>query len=356
LSVSGKTREVADLQEGQNLDGAYLLLRCQLLNTKNGKTYGALRLGDRTGQVEAKLWDRAEDILDGLAPGMVVRASGRVDSYRGRIQVVLSDLVKENGADPASFLPASPIPLKELKTKLDAALASISNPDLKRLLEAIFVDDREFRAAFEAAPAAKGAHHAYVHGLIEHTVSLVSLAQAIAPLYGGQIQAELLVAGALLHDIGKVEEFTLGPPIDYTDAGRLEGHVVLGVRRLDAKLAGLKDFPELQARQLRHLILSHHGVYEFGSPRRPKTGEAMLLNFIDDMDAKLFMMAEARRQAGPGHWSEYNRLLERFLYVGPDALPEVAATEPPVAEPETEPAGGSDAPGLFDSGPSEEEN
>jgi len=338
---------IASLGEGQVLAGSYLLLRCQLANTRNGKPYGALRLGDRSGEIEGRLWEQAEEVLAPLKPGMVVQAQGRVESYQGRLQVVLESLAASGDEQQASeFLPASDIPLVELQKGLDAALARITQRDLKRLLESIFVRDQAFARAFAQAPAAKGAHHAYVHGLIEHTVSVAGLAQILAAHYGSQLQAELLLAGALLHDIGKVAELTLGPPIDYTDAGRLEGHLVLGVRMLDDNLAKLKVFPELLAEQLRHLILSHHGAYEFGSPRRPKTAEALALNFIDDLDAKLFMAAEARRQAGEGHWSEYNRLLERFLYVGPSALEGRAEAErprPALARPEA--AG----PSLFDS-------
>ncbi|MEW5913598.1 MAG: HD domain-containing protein [Thermodesulfobacteriota bacterium] len=344
---------IATLSEGQAVAGTYLLLRCQLANTKNGKPYGLLRLGDRSGEIEGRLWDQAAELLGPLQPGMVVEAQGRVESYQGRLQVVLDSLSAAAQAQTAEFLPASSIPLETLQKGLDDALGRIHQRDLKRLLEAVFVRDQEFAGAFAQAPAAKGAHHAYVHGLLEHTVSVAGLASAVAGHYGPELEAELLLSGALLHDIGKVQELTLGPPIDYTDAGRLEGHVVLGVRMLDDKLSKLKAFPQRLAGQLRHLILSHHGSYEFGSPRRPKTAEALALNFLDDLDAKLFMAAEARRQAGPGHWSEYNRLLERFLYVGPSALPE------PEAEARPGPAPGrreeSGRPSLFDSQPGAEE-
>ena len=325
------------LQPGQDLAGSYLLLRCSLGTTKNGKPYGLLRLGDRTGEVEAKLWDQAEELLDPLEAGMVAAVKGRVDSYQGRTQVVLNWLGHDPDCEPAGFLPASPIPLAELQAGLAEALAWVSQPDLKQLLEAFFVADREFAAAFERAPAAKGAHHAYVHGLLEHTVACARAARALAALYPGEIEAQVLIAGALLHDIGKVAELTLGPPIDYTDAGRMEGHLALGLRMLEAKLAVLKEFPTRLAEHLRHMILSHHGAYEFGSPRKPKTAEALALNFVDDLDAKMNMAAKARREAGPGHWSEYHRLLERFLYVGPGPLEGLEPGEAMEAAPE--PAG-----------------
>ncbi|MCF8034247.1 MAG: HD domain-containing protein [Desulfarculaceae bacterium] len=325
------------LQPGTELAGSYLLLRCSLGATKNGKPYGMLRLGDRTGEVAAKLWDRAEELLDGLEAGMVVKLSGKVDSYQGRTQVVLNSLTHDPELKPAEFLPASPVPLETLQAGLAESLAAVSQPDLKQLLESIFVHDREFAAAFERAPAAKGAHHAYVHGLLEHTVACAKAARALAALYPEELEAQVLMAGALLHDIGKVTEMTIGPPIDYTDEGRMEGHLALGLRMLEVKMAGIKDFPPRLAEHLRHMILSHHGAYEFGSPRKPKTAEALALNFVDDMDAKMNMAAKARREAGPGHWSEYHRLLERFLYVGPGPLeglePGEAIQEPAPAPP-----------------------
>ncbi|MBU1450340.1 MAG: HD domain-containing protein [Proteobacteria bacterium] len=338
--MSQASPELASLQPGQELDGSYLLLRSSLGTTKNGKPYGTLRLGDRTGELEGRLWDQAEELLAPLAPGMVVRATGRVDSYQGRTQAVLQSLEADPLAEAAAFLPASPVPLAELKDGLAQALSWVSQPDLKQVLQAFFVEDREFAAAFERAPAAKGAHHAYVHGLLEHTVSTARSAKALAGLYPGDLEPQVLIAGALLHDIGKVKELTLGPPIGYTDQGRLEGHLVLGLRMLEDKLAGIKDFPANLAEHLRHMIISHHGAYEFGSPRKPKTAEALVLNFIDDLDAKMAMAAAARRSAGPGHWSEYHRLLERFLYVGPGPLEGLEPGEelPPMPEAQAEAA------------------
>ncbi len=349
--MSSGAPELASLQPGQELAGSYLLLRAALGTTKNGKPYGTLRLGDRSGELEVRLWDQAEELLAPLAPGAVVKVSGRVESYQGRIQAVLQALEADPAADPAAFLPASPVPLAELRAGLATALSWVDQPNLQQILEAFFVQDREFIAAFERAPAAKGAHHAYVHGLLEHTVSTARAARALAGLYPADLEPQVLLAGALLHDVGKVRELTLGPPLDYTDQGRLEGHLVLGLRMLEEKLAALPGFPPNLAEHLRHMIISHHGAYEFGSPRKPKTAEALALNFIDDLDAKMAMAAAARRAAGPGHWSEYHRLLERFLYVGPGPLEGLepgsgpleavveapAALAPPEPEPGTEP-------------------
>lgn len=341
---------LAALAEGQTVEGSFLLIQKAVLTTKTGKPYGALKLGDRSGEVDAKLWDRAEEALGPLCAGMVVRICGRAESFQGRSQLVLSALEPDPEARPADFLPSSPVPRAELETELGRLTGVVANKHLRRLLKAVFSDDPAWREAFLAAPAAKGAHHAYVGGLVEHTVSCAGLALKIAEHYG-ELDRDLLLAGALIHDVGKVEELTLGPPIDYTDAGRLEGHVALGARLLERRLAKLKGFPEAAAAQLRHLVLSHHGAYEFGSPRRPKTPEAFVLHMADDLDAKLFMLRAARAAAGEGdRFSAFNRLLERFLWTGPSPWEQEAqASGAPAAA--CRPAG----PSLFDLPPNGEE-
>lgn len=330
--------ELNQLSEGQQAELVCLLARKQIGQTKAGKPYGALRLADCSGEVEAKLWDQAEDLLNGLEPGAAVRVSGRVDSFNGRRQLVLNSIAAAPEADPLQFMPKSPVGEAELWGRLTELTLAVKHKRLRRLLKAFF-EEAEFHRQFGAAPAAKGAHHAYVHGLLEHTVSVGELALKVASHYR-QLDRDLLVCGALLHDIGKTQEFDLGPPIDYTDAGRLEGHVVLGVRMLDQRLAGLRGFPPDLASHLRHLIISHHGAYEFGSPKKPKTPEAMVLHMLDDLDAKTAMIQEviAREGGGDSHWSSFNRLLERFLYTGPsplDASPSQAAPQDDAPQPQS---------------------
>lgn len=308
------------LNEGQQAELVCLLAKKQIAQTKSGKPYGSLKLADCSGEVEAKLWDQAEELLDGLEPGAAVKISGRVDSFNGRRQIVLRSIEPAPEADPTQFLPKSPIKASELWGRLTELTLAVKNKRLRRLLKGFF-ENEEFHAEFGKAPAAKGAHHAYVHGLLEHTVSVGELALKMAEHYK-HLNRDILLSGALLHDIGKTLEFTLGPPIDYTDVGRLEGHVVLGVRMLDKRLASLRGFPEELASHLRHLIISHHGLYEFGSPKKPKTPEAMVLHMLDDMDAKTAMIQEviASQGGGEAHWSSFNRLLERFIYTGPSPL------------------------------------
>ncbi|MBI5523855.1 MAG: HD domain-containing protein [Desulfarculus sp.] len=354
--MSDKRQDLAGLKEGQAVDEVYLLAKKQIFATKGGKPYGALRLMDPTGEAEAKLWDQAEELLTPLAVGQPVRAQGKVQLYNGQTQLVLSGLKAAPQARAADFLPKSPRDAGQMWAELGQIKQSVQSAHLKKLLRAFF-DDPEFRQAFELAPAAKGAHHAYVHGLLEHTVSLAGLASLTAEHYP-HLDRDLLIVGALLHDVGKVQELTLGPPLEYTDLGRLEGHVVLGVRMLDARLARLKNFPARLASVLRHMIVSHHGQEQFGSPQKPKLAEAVVLHQLDDLDAKTAMVkavieAEA---AGEGHWSAFHRLLERHIYTGPppwDDEPEPVLSEAP-PEPEAparaaKPA--SQRPSLFDQAP-----
>lgn len=325
-----------------------LLAKSQILSTKAGKPYGSLTFSDADGEVAARLWDRAEELLEPLSVGQAVRVSGRVDSYGGRMQIIVNDLKPEPKADTSQFMQKSPVDPDELGQRLDKLLRSVKDRRLKRLLKAFF-NDKQFRHDFDRAPAAKGAHHAYVHGLLEHTVCVGELALDLAGRYT-ELSRDLLITGALLHDIGKVKEFTLGPPIDYTDQGRLIGHLVIGVQDLDARLAKMRSFPPELADQIRHLILSHHGQYEFGSPKKPKTPEALALHFVDDVDAKMAMLRQVASQSqnGDSNWSAYNRLLERFLYVGP-RMPQAgdapASPEPP--EPTEERNSREQPPGLF---------
>ncbi|MCB2188843.1 MAG: HD domain-containing protein [Deltaproteobacteria bacterium] len=317
MNVAAAGKPLDTLTPGEPVGGAYLLLRAALAQSKAGKAYGTLTLGDPTGQLEAKVWDDAERLLAPLAPGQVVEVAGRTDAYQGRRQLVLTQVaLHEGGLSPAAFLPASPIPLEELWGVFNAARKQVKNKHLKALLKAVF-DEPDTRAAFEAAPGAKMAHHAYVHGLLEHTGAVATLALAMARSYPA-VDRELLAAGALLHDLGKAYELTLGPPLDYTDEGRLEGHLALGLRLVEEKMGDLKGFPPAVALHLRHLILAHHGDYAMGSPRRPKTPEALLLHMADDTDAKMTMFREAAQSAqGDGHFSPYHRLLERVIYLGP---------------------------------------
>jgi 3'-5' exoribonuclease len=217
--------------------------------------------------------------------------------------------------DPSDFLPQTSRDIEGMFKRLVKRMDSITTDYLKALIDAFF-KDKEFVNKFKTAPAAKKMHHAYIGGLLEHTLSMTSLADKIAGHYSG-IDRDLLIAGAILHDIGKVDEFEYQFKIDYSDKGRLLNHIVIGLKMVDEKLSEIKHFPEDQMLLLKHLIVSHHGTREFGSPEPPKTIEAVLLNYIDEIDSKVNAIRDFIASEDPDEtWTSYHRLLERHFYKG----------------------------------------
>ncbi|MBN2707183.1 MAG: HD domain-containing protein, partial [Deltaproteobacteria bacterium] len=269
---------------------------------------------------------------------------GRSQVFNGNLQLTLSYIAVEKGPiDPARFLPHGDKHVPTMEVELKRIISDLRNPWLRRLNEAFFVRDQEFARAFALAPAAKAMHHAWLGGLLEHTLGVARLALKICPLYP-QLDADLVLSGALLHDIGKVEELVYERSFDYSTPGRLLGHISLGVRMIHERAAAIKGFPAELLLLLEHLILSHHGEYEYGSPKRPKTLEALLLNFIDDLDAKLVGVETIIKGAGSGQtWTDFHRLFGRPFFVGfPEPAPAPESAEPaPAALPP------DDSPRLF---------
>lgn len=317
--MSGKKQLVAELQEGQQVRDIFLVARKTLAETKAGKPYLAMTLMDRTGEIEARVWDNAAGFDDHAAVGNYVLVQGTAKSFRDQLQlgIVFLEQVDAQSVSPADFMPASRRPVAEMQAELQEYIASVSDGGLQELLLAIFTGDTLDQ--FSTAPAAKRMHHAYLGGLLEHTLSVTGLAVRIADHYPG-LDRDMLLTGALLHDLAKIIEFSYAaPPFDYTDQGRLLGHLVLGVdmvRRAALPIQGLS--PE-RLDQVCHLILSHHGRHEFGAPVLPMTQEALLLHHLDDMDAKMNYTDQLReKMTDPGYqWSDYQRPLERFLYMQP---------------------------------------
>jgi 3'-5' exoribonuclease len=315
--------DLTALPPGEDVTGRYVVAAKNLLATRNGKPYLALTLSDKTGAVEAKVWDLAEAMNQVLSADRVIEVSGRTNVFQGKVQLNVDNarLIPEEEVDPGDFLPVSPRNPDEMWAEFLDWRDRITQPELRAVIEAVF-GDGDVAEKFRRAPAAKRFHHAYLGGLLEHTLSVTGLCARAAEHYP-ETNAQLLVCGALLHDIGKIDEFDYRLKIDYSDAGRLVGHIVLGAELVAAKClsAGVS---EVTGRMIGHLILSHHGSPEFGSPVRPATLEAMILHQLDDLDAKL----EARRgfidrHTDPeSHWSPYNNLMERFFYIGPDPVPD----------------------------------
>lgn len=305
---------VNEIKEEDKIKGLYLAKTKKLGTTKRGDPFLILTLTDRTGDIETRVWDRAEELASLFNEGDILDVEGKADSYRNQIQLVLSDLKKAEGdSDPFLFIEDSSKSVSDMVSELKKVLKKIGNRHLKSLVDRFF-SDRQFMESFRQAPAAKNFHHAYRGGLLEHTLSVCEMAHTMAKQYP-ELDGDVLLAGAFLHDIGKVKEFKGDLSINYTDEGRLVGHLVMGVSMLEEKLQPMKGFPEELALRLKHLILSHHGQFDFGSPKRPKFLEAIALNLVDDLDAKIKGIAKfIEKDQKEGSWTDYNRMFERYFF------------------------------------------
>ena len=278
--------------EGKGFDSFFLVLAKQQRTTKQNKPYLSLTLGDKTGPIEGRVWELGDPrIAKDFERGDMVKVRGSVSRYDDRAQVKVDQLRKalEGEADKMDMLPATSCDVAALWTALQAVVASITNPDLKRLLEAL-LDDPALAQAYRLAPAARQLHHAWLGGLLEHVVSLLGLADRVASHYP-MLDRDLLVTGVILHDIGKIRELSWDTGFDYTVEGVLLGHIQMGVDLAEKTIAGLPGFPDRLRTLVLHMILSHHGKLEFGSPKLPMIPEALVLNFVDDLDAKMQAMA-----------------------------------------------------------------
>jgi 3'-5' exoribonuclease len=284
--------ELMGFDEGKLFDGFFLVLAKQQRTTKQNKAYLNLTLGDKTGQIEARVWELNDPrIAKEFDRGDIVKVRGSVSRYEERTQLKVDQLRKAQAgeADKLDMLPATTRDVGELWAQLEAAVESLANPDLKRLLEAL-LGDAALAQAYREAPAARQLHHAWLGGLLEHVVSLLGLADRVAAHYP-LIDRDLLVTGVILHDVGKIRELEWETGFDYTVEGVLLGHIQIGVDLVEKTIAALPDFPPRLRTLVLHMILSHHGKLEFGSPKLPMIPEAVVLNFVDDLDAKMQAMA-----------------------------------------------------------------
>ena len=312
--------DLAAFDEGKLFDGFFLVLLKQQRTTKTGKPYLNLILADKTGQLEARVWEPGDPrIVKDFERGDMVKVRGSASRFDDRLQLKVDQLRKAEAdeADRADMLPATVYDVDELWAKLMACVESLTNPDLKQLLTTL-LDDPALAQAYREAPAARQLHHAWLGGLLEHVVSLLTLADRVAPHYP-LLDRDLLLTGVILHDIGKVRELSWTTGFDYTVEGILLGHIQMGVDLVEKTIAGLPNFPERLRTLVLHMILSHHGKLEFGSPKLPMIPEALVLNFVDDLDAKMQAVASefeksAREGKGPGEltgkvWALDNRQL-----------------------------------------------
>jgi 3'-5' exoribonuclease len=318
-AVVAKGSFVEDLVEGLEVEGVFLVQRKSSRRTREGRPFLALVLYDRTGVVDAQVWDDAAAFGVPFAERDFIRVRGVVDRYRDRLQLrVLESVVcRWEELSPDDFLPRSARPPEEMLGELRARIETIANPFLRDLLARLEAD-RGFLRAFVTAPAASAVHHDYVGGLLEHTLSLMALVDAVGRVYR-DLDRDLLMTGAFLHDVGKVREISALPGFPYTDEGRLLGHIVLGYEMAMRAADRVPGFPPELRTELGHLILSHQGEYEWGSPKRPKTLEAIALHFLDNLDSKVNVFRKAVAAGGlegEEGWTDYVRTLGRALYRG----------------------------------------
>jgi 3'-5' exoribonuclease len=312
---------VNELADGQSVDEVFLASEKQLRPNRNGDLYLQMRLSDRTGSLTAMMWNAKQNHYDGFENGDYVRVKGTAQFYNGGMQVIAKGVDKEevSRVDESEFMTLSEVAVEKLVGRLTTILRGLGNEQLRNLAECCLVDE-ELMRKFRAAPAGIKNHHAYRGGLLEHVLSLMEACLLVGPLYKG-VDTDVLLMGAFVHDIGKVDELKYEPDLGYSDAGQLIGHLIQGVRILDEKIAESNRqtgdaFPEELANQLRHMIVSHHGQYEFGSPKLPMTLEAIILHHLDNLDSKLHcaqqMIEEDANIDSP--WTVFNPAFGRKIY------------------------------------------
>jgi 3'-5' exoribonuclease len=310
-------RFVSELAAGSAIDEVFLLAERNVAHKKDGNPFLNVTLSDRTGQVKGVVWDQVERILAAAAEGDFVHVRAQVGEYRGGLQLVVKDMVgvPAEAVDPADFMATTTRDVAKMMERLQEMTGRMQDPHLKALFDAFWADTA-FVAALSRAPAAKLMHHAYIGGLLEHTLSMAVLAEMVGGHYSG-VDQDMLLAGVVLHDVGKTRELEYSSRIDYTDEGRLLSHIVIGLSMLDEKLKQVPDFPDIKAQLLKHMLVSHHGERAFGSPEPPKTIEAVLLNYIDEIDSRVNSIREyVAKDTSEGTWTPYHRLLERHFYKG----------------------------------------
>src|SRR2546423_12219316 len=301
--------------ENKVITSSFVVVAKQIKPKKTGEPYLALTLGDRSGQLEAKMWDNVEEVLEAFEQDDFLKIKGLINRYKQRFQLTVHKLRKlgETEIDFSDYLPKTTKDIDELWQTLTNFVAGIENPYLKALVQA-FIADPEIAAAYRNAPAAKTLHHAYIGGLLDHVVSLFRSCDLLSRNYP-QVNRDLLIAGAFLHDIGKIHELSYRRSFAYTSRGQLLGHMIIELEMLQAKIAQIQGFPDELKTLLEHLIISHHGEYEFGSPKLPMFPEALMLHYLDDLDSKMeSMRAHFEREAeNESTWTSYNASLGRTL-------------------------------------------
>ena len=305
---------IKDYKEGDRIFDIYLCKHKQSAVTKNGKAYDNVILQDKTGTLDAKVWDPHNPGIGEFDSLDYIEVYGDVTCFQNALQVNVKRIRKcqEGEYVPADYLPVSGKDIGEMYEELLGYIKGVENPYLRALLEAFFVKDENFAKTFKQSSAAKTVHHGFVGGLLEHTLSVTKLCEYYCKAYP-LLKKDLLISAAICHDIGKTKELSPFPQNDYTDDGQFLGHIVIGVEMVGEKMREIEGFPKVLSNELKHCILSHHGEFEFGSPKKPAIIEAVALNFADNTDAKLETFTEILNHAKETGWLGFNRLFESNL-------------------------------------------
>ncbi|MEE0597381.1 MAG: HD domain-containing protein [Agathobacter sp.] len=303
---------IETLREGERINEIYLCKSKQAALTKSGKPYDNVLLQDKTGTLDAKIWDPGSVGIDEFDALDYIAVTGDVTSFQGNLQLSIKRVRKvgEGEYEPENYLPVSDKDIDEMYQEMMGYIASVKNPYLSRLLH-MFFDDAAFAKAFKFHSAAKSVHHGFVGGLLEHTVSVTRNCNYFAQNYPF-LNRDLLLTAAMFHDIGKLKELSTFPANDYTDVGQLLGHIMIGAEWIGEKIREIDGFPEVLANELKHCILAHHGELEYGSPKKPALVEALALSFADNLDAKMETVREVLAGVPENNlqWQGFNRLLD----------------------------------------------
>ncbi len=326
-----KRQFVKDLKTDDRVDDLFVVASKSVGQTYRGTPFLKLRLVDKTGQIDAVKWDANDADIEKASEDDIIHVVGKVSLYRENPQIEITTLQRGGKeTDPSDFVRSSPHDLVAMAAEFRSVLAQVKSPGLVKLLCAVFDDEERF-AGFTQAPAAKSMHHAYVGGLLEHTLNVMKTCATLAQRYES-VNKELLLTGAALHDIGKIEEFNWRASISYSDIGNFVGHIVRGAMLVKEMTDSISEIDEMTALQLEHMVIAHHGEKEYGSPKRPKTLEAMILHMADDLDAKIFQIetavAESRSRNEAGRFTRFVKGLDRPVFKG--------CAQDPGSEPDSE--------------------
>ena len=310
-----KRQFIKDLRSGTPVDDIFYCTRRDVKERRDGGAFLTLELRDKSGSVNAIMWDRVDDALRCVEPGGFYHVQGRLGDYQGKAQLTVSVIYPADASEITrdDFVGASRYDRAAMLAELKGLIAEVGNKYLKQLLESIFADEK-FCDRFAAAPGGASVHHNYLGGLLEHTLFMGRIARTLAGVYD-ELDPSLLLAGVILHDVGKIREYTFDVALDHTFDGRLVGHIVMGYEFVGAKIDAIPGFPEETKRLLLHIILSHHGQMDFGSPKTPKFVEAFLVYMLDNMDSRVMMFRESVERNKNVKWTDYHQYLETNVYI-----------------------------------------